>query len=283
MTIQTTTTDRRTMVQEISEHLGPDAVYAGAPSFAYNIGELRVERDNSIHSEDLEALEALKPFLLERGYIEAEPEDVEATDSEATEPEPEEPDTLQTRIPIEGMTCNQLKNLMHTLYTHQYLLNKVTRDETFVLPDDLITRLADNIPETVMDFETLLEDYKARGELSGIGMDEGTFYMNFPRSEAADKNLAYVDLACALVTAARNATRVKAIRLEPENEKYVLRSWLVRMGFGGVDLKASRNALLNGLKGHTAFRTEEAAAKHKEKYAEIRSIHRQLREESENE
>ena len=36
--------------------------------------------------------------------------------------------------------------------------------------------------------------------------------------------------------------------------------------------------LLNGLKGHTAFRNDADAMKHKEKYAAIRRISREARE-----
>ena len=60
MTLQTTPADRREMVQAISERLNSPAVYLRAPTYAYRIGGLTVERDGSIDSDD----EALYKYLL---------------------------------------------------------------------------------------------------------------------------------------------------------------------------------------------------------------------------
>lgn len=35
-----------------------------------------------------------------------------------------------------------------------------------------------------------------------------------------------------------------------------MRIWLLRIGFGGKDMKESRNTLMENLKGHSAFRTQ---------------------------
>ena len=96
--------------------------------------------------------------------------------------------------------------------------------------------------------------------------------------EKPEKTKAYIKLAGAIVDTAKTAKRVVTVVRRPINEKYVLRSWLVRLGMGGADYKSERNALLDGLKGHTAFRTDVEAQKHKAKYAEIRKKSRELRE-----
>lgn len=260
MTIQTHAEDRRTMVQKISEHLQAEARYQGPPTFSYAIGAVTVARDGSISSEDAEVLETLRPFLMEHGFIETEI------------------DTLAISAPTEGMDGNQLRNLIYTLYGYQHLLNRVTRRESFSISEAVTMRLGEYLPETLADFETLMGDLKALGDLTGIDFQDGTVTLNFPLDDAPEKNKAYADLASAMVRAAREAKRVNAEERRPENEKYVLRSWLLRLGFGGADFKASRNALLNGLKGHTAFRNDAEAMKHKEKYAEIRRIARETRE-----
>ena len=36
-----------------------------------------------------------------------------------------------------------------------------------------------------------------------------------------------------------------------------MRIWLLRIGFGGKEMKDSRNALMMNLTGHSAFRTQE--------------------------
>ena len=80
----------------------------------------------------------------------------------------------------------------------------------------------------------------------------------------------------AVVTSGR---KVFPERQEPENEKYFARAWLLRIGYNGADSKAERNLLLKHLKGHSAFPNDEAAEKHKTKYAEIRKEKRQAAQE----
>jgi len=263
MTIQTHAEDRRTLVKKIAEHLQAESRYQGPPSFSYSIGPVTVERDGSITGEDAEALEGLKPFLMEHGFIEPEIET--------------EIETLAISVPTEDMDGNQLRNLIYTLYGYQHLLNRVTRRESFSISEAVTTRLGEYLPETLAHFETLMGDFKALGDLTGVDFQDGTVTLNFPLDEAPEKNKAYADLVSAMVRAAREAKRVNAEVRRPENEKYVLRSWLLRLGFGGADFKASRNALLTGLKGHTAFRNDDEAMKHKDKYAEIRRIARETR------
>ena len=55
---------------------------------------------------------------------------------------------------------------------------------------------------------------------------------------------------------AREQKRIDPEERIEENEKYYMRIWLLRIGFGGKDMKDSRNALMENLKGHSAFRTQ---------------------------
>ena len=113
MTLQTNPAERREMVQAISERLGSPAVYLRTPTYAYRIGGLTVERDGSIISDDDALLEALRPMLIERGWL---------TDAEAsvTKTEPTEQDSeitqMELSFPVEDWTVPQLKNFLHTLY-----------------------------------------------------------------------------------------------------------------------------------------------------------------------
>ena len=111
MTLQTNPAERREMVQAISERLGSPAVYLRTPTYAYRIGGLTVERDGSIISDDDALLEALRPMLIERGWL---------TDAEAsvTKTEPTEQDSeitqMELSFPVEDWTVPQLKNFLHT-------------------------------------------------------------------------------------------------------------------------------------------------------------------------
>ena len=81
---------------------------------------------------------------------------------------------------------------------------------------------------------------------------------------------AFTLLTVNILEAAKAATRVQAQRQEPENEKYFMRGWLVRLGFGGKEAKGMRELFLKHLKGNSAFLTEADADKHRAKYAAIR-------------
>ena len=78
-----------------------------------------------------------------------------------------------------------------------------------------------------------------------------------------------------MIKKAKEAKRVSATPVVEENEKYYLRIWLVQLGMAGTANKESRKALLDGLKGHTAFRTKEEAEKfsiaQKEKRAAVKA------------
>ena len=80
MTLQTNPAERREVVRAISERLGSPAVYLRMPTCAYRIGDLTVERDGSIASDDEALLETLRPMLMERGWL---TESAAAADSEA--------------------------------------------------------------------------------------------------------------------------------------------------------------------------------------------------------
>lgn len=64
---------------------------------------------------------------------------------------------------------------------------------------------------------------------------------------------------------AKNQKRINPQQCMEENEKYYMRVWLIRLGFGGKAGKEVRNTLLANLKGHTAFRTEAEIERAKER------------------
>ena len=99
-------------------------------------------------------------------------------------------------------------------------------------------------------------------------MFEGLFA--FADKGNAVKNRAMVELFAILISAARKAKRVQPAVKKPENEKYYFRSWLLRIGMGTKASHESRMALLKGLKGWSAFRTEEEAKAHARKQKERR-------------
>ena len=307
MTIQTgITANRKALAAQISQELaGAPVTYAGVPSCAYRVGAcVTIDRQGNIEITNADAVAILTPFFAAQGWhtedhgaeasadLEAAEEQTEATSTEPDVPAAEEdlkasPDAPSSTectagygaylisIPTE-LTVAQLTNLVHMLYSQQRLLNKAAMDGRLTIPESLITRLAEYTPDTPEAFSQLLNDFKALGDLSGFGYEGGVVTMDFPFDEAhPERWTAYAGLVGRILRVAKEATRVKAELQTSENEKYYMRAWLLRLGYGGADLKAERKLLLQKLNGHSAFPNTAAAERHKEKYAAMRRAERE--------
>ena len=274
MTVTTNTTDRKALAKALADKLGTTAKYMGPPTFGYQVGDYIVDRDGNIEGEDFEAL---RDFLQSIGCF---PEEETEPAGEQTEPETETPDSgaqdqVSISVPADDLTPTQMKNLIFTLFTKQYLIGKMTGGDLLNIPDNLIARLMENTPETMEDFKAMLDAAKEDG-LTGFEFAEGKVTLTYAaHQDEPERNMLYAMLTARILKAAKEATRVFPERQEPENEKYFARAWLLRIGYNGADSKAERNLLLKHLKGHSAFPNDEAAEKHKAKYAEIRKEKRQ--------
>ena len=272
MTLQTNPAERREMVQAISERLGSPAVYLRTPTYAYRIGGLTVERDGSIISDDDALLEALRPMLIERGWL------TDAVDSEAEAPaakaEPTEQDSETTQMelsfPVEDWTVPQLKNLMHTLYSNQHILRRMTQSDALYIDRQLVGRLDE--AQNLDDWEARLADGLAMDTWKGCRIQDGkfTFEATFDERDPTRWQV-YGTLLGAMLRHAKAAKRVflKA-DADSENEKYRANSLLTRLGFGGTEHKALRRALTGHLNGYAAFKSEASMQAHREKYARLR-------------
>ena len=278
MTVTTNTTDRKALAKALADKLGTTAKYMGPPTFGYQVGDYIVDRDGNIEGEDFEAL---RDFLQSIGCF---PEEETEPAGEQTEPETETPDSgaqdqVSISVPADDLTPTQMKNLVFTLFTKQYLIGKMTGGDLLNIPDNLIARLMENTPETMEDFKALLDAAKEDG-LTGFEFADGKITLIYAaHQDEPERNMLYAMLTARILKAAKEATRVFPERQEPENEKYFARAWLLRIGYNGADSKAERNLLLKHLKGHSAFPNDEAAEKHKAKYAEIRKEKRQAAQE----
>ena len=256
MRMQTTAPDRKTLVKALAEHLGEEAVYCGPRSFAYTIGGVTVDREGQVILPEGMDPGGIQSFLVSKGWLEAAPA--------------VEPDQMTISVPAEGMTVKTMHNLILMLYSKQHLLNSAIKGDSIHITDAVIERLQQTLPETPADFKALVDDFKAQGQIAGVGFTNEAVSLSFPLSDKQDVIHVYTLLTVNLIAAAKAATRVLPDLQQPENEKYYMRNWLVRLGFGGKESKGLRSLLLKHLKGHSAFRTDAEANKHRDKYAEIR-------------
>lgn len=287
MTIQTNLNDRKELARRLIPFNHNEKLhYTGTPAFAYEGQGFRILRSGDIECDDEKTEAAITAFLQEAGIL-PQPESEEGTENEITQeptqqdetpgleevPQTEaEPDRMEIKVPLDGMDGVHLRNLVFMLHAQQYLLNRAAENENIHVPDRLIEDLKDEPVTDRTSFFAVYQNYSKEGRGFLITAETVTFY--FAVTDNAVKNRALVELAAFMVSAAKKAKRINPVTRKPENEKYYLRMWLLRIGMGTKASHESRMALLKGLNGWSAFRTEAEAQAHAERQKERRNQNR---------
>ena len=212
-------------------------------------------------------------FLQQEGIL-PQPQAVQKPQSQHDEETEQgtEPEMMEIKIPADGMDGAQMCNLVFMLHAQQYLLNRAAGQENIHVPDRLIEDLKDEPVSDRTSFFAVYQNYSKEGRGFLITAETVTFC--FAVTGNAVKNRALVELAAFMVSAAKKAKRVNPAPRKPENEKYYLRMWLLRVGMGTKASHESRMALLKGLNGWSAFRTEAEAQAHSERQKDRRNQNR---------
>lgn len=277
MTIQTNLNDRKELARQLIPFNHNEKLrYTGTPAFAYEGQGFRILRSGDIECDDEKTEAAITAFLQEAGIL-PQPEPAEESASEMPQEMPEmdampqtatEPDRMEIKVPIDGMDGAQLRNLVFMLHAQQHLLNRAAGHDNIHVPDRLVEDLKEEPGTDRTSFFAIYQNYSKEGRGFLIAADTVTFC--FAATGNAVKNRALIELVAFMVSAARKAKRVQPATRKPENEKYYLRMWLLRIGMGTKASHESRMALLKGLNGWSAFRTEEEAMAHARKQKERR-------------
>lgn len=252
MEITATAANRKDIAKAIAEFIGEQPVYLGPPTFAYRAGDFTVDRDGVITTEDEAAGEEVRQMLTEQGFIGAGEAQEEAESSTAI------------KVPLTGMTGQGITNLANLIHSKQYLLNRAVGKEGFSVNGALIVALGDTQFITAEDAVSFIKGFEGYG--TGFSFEDGCIVFDgFPYSGDDATVKAYSELSAAMVKAAREQKRIRPDETIEKNEKYYMRTWLVRLGFDGREAKETRRILLDNLKGHTAFRTEADKVKWNER------------------
>ena len=239
MRIETNAANRKDVVKAVSGILGQPSKYMGVPTCSYQIGNCTIDRSGAVETEDEKTAELVRAGLLEQGLIETPHTEVDET---------------TVSLPVEGMTAEGFKNLIYLIHSKQYLINRAFAEEVFRIPAELAEELG---RAEVPDAEAFLRIFQSHaGGCKGIGFFDGKMAFTLPAINDPDMILAFTHLAAAMAQQARGQKRIRPDETIEENEKYYMRIWLLRLGFGGKEGKEVRNLLLKNLKGHSAFRTE---------------------------
>ena len=284
-----TGSDRKAMVQVIGQTIGVKPVYMKVPTCAYAIGDITVDKEGSMiwdgHTDEAtiqkisEAL-AAAGFTAEHSQQEAEEQPAqEATESEtAAAPEPVE---LTVSLPTARHTGNTLRNLVNLVYTRAGLINKAL-GTSFAAEKELTEVLAEaEWIYSAEDFRLALASYEEEHgpALTGITITPETItFSTLPETNRPEKIKAFTELVAMMNKQALDQKRIKAKKVNEENEKYTLRIWLTRLGMNGPEYKGTRKVLMENLSGHAAFRTEAEKQRWMESQAEKRKAAEEVTE-----
>ena len=254
MRIETNAANRKDVVKAVSAILGQPSRYLGVPTCAYEVGNCTIDRSGAVETEDEKTAELVRAGLLEQGLIETPSTEIEGT---------------TVSLPVEGMTAEGFKNLIFLIHSKQYLINRAFAEEVFRIPAELVEALGS---AEIPDAETFLQTFQSHAEgCRGIGFQDGKITFTLPTADDPDMIKAFTHLTAAMVQQAKEQKRISPKETIEENEKYYMRIWLLRLGFGGKEGKEVRDLLMKKLKGHSAFRTEE----NKQRWQEARRNERE--------
>ena len=200
--------------------------------------------------------------------IDSDGSDTDTGDEPEARDMPDIPTGAVVSLPLTGHTAESLKNLVTMIYSKGALISKATGG-VFVAEKDLV--------DAILDESSLHSINALRGFLAGyeqeygsgiLGMKVGEdriVFDGFPDRVDADHVKTFTQLVSCMARTAKKQKRVVARETETENERYSMRTWLLRLGMNGPEFKEARKHLMANLTGHTAFRTAEEAERAKAK------------------
>ena len=229
-----TGSDRKELVNLVAETIGSPAKYQGAPSFAYTVDFITIDRNGVLSFDDRAdtgVIENLLEQLAAHGF-----------NAELPETAPDSPDTAENseveEVPGDEKITEHDETVGLTIY----------------LPKDKAN--IDLLRQLVQGKSGLIK--KALG-LKDLPIEEDSDEIVFPWFADAsdlspDEVKAYTAFISALCKLSANAKRVSMTEKPVDNEKYAFRCFLLRLGFIGREHKITRKILLRNLEGSSAFK-----------------------------
>jgi hypothetical protein len=256
--------DRKPLIEAMSQVLGLHAVYQGAPSFAYTVGDYTVNRNgvlsyNSNIHPDFAAV--LINDLQERGFT-AEKitvEDAAAEEIAIAELTMEE---SVTDAEITGETATEENAVGRAEGTVTANTAETAPDAdaptafTVEIPDAGFTQeTLENLKKIIVSKAALLKQALETDDLPITECDGKITFPWFTLHGLDGEADAYNRLVAALCKMAKNQKRVTATEKPAENAKFNMRLFLVRLGFIGDEYKTARKILLRNLTGNSAWKS----------------------------
>ena len=232
--------DRKILVKKLGEHFGVEPRYMGVPSFAYEIeteeGTLIIDRAGNTTLEGVEV-----KFTIN--------EDDKITREVQGQVENE----FEVALPFQDHSGATLRNIINMIASKQPLIKKAFNLEENIVEDSFVIGINEVKIETLEECKNVIEDIGARGCV-GIAFDFYERKVVFKFYQREEKREAYIQMVSLLNRHAQLQKYASAKCKATDNEKFALRTWLIRLGMVGNEYKEARKILLENMDGNGAFR-----------------------------
>lgn len=270
--IEMTGLTREDAAKIVAAHFGTTATRVNA-QWSYtedNQGrEWKITRDASIRIDGGEACELVTP-ILKWNDIETLQEIIRKLRRAGAKVN--ESCGLHVHIGAAGMTATAIRNLVNNVASHEQLLYKALNvhenRKRYCQPTDerFLRELNAKKPATLDELKPIWygdnRDHSEHYHSSRYTIvnlhalfTKGTIeFRIFNGTLHAGEVKTAIQLACALVAFAKASKRSLLRPVNIENEKFTMRTWLVRMGLSGEEFKTARHHLIKHLGGNAAWR-----------------------------
>lgn len=255
-----TGTGRKALVEAVSRILEKPAVYLGAPTFAYAVGDYRISRKGSLFSMNDAGREAMQHLVLclkEEGFI--------AEDSSVEDYLTEETVTDTAEAGVENVAGEATETAADNTGTAPLMATGNSDEEnalTIEMPKTGFTDISlDNLQKIIASKAALLRKALDTDNLAVIDTGDTLKFPWFTLHGLESEADAYSRLIAAMCDMAKKQKRVTAREQDAGNDKFNMRLFLVRLGFIGEEYKAARKLLLKNLTGNSSWKSGHAPQK----------------------
>lgn len=223
-----TGSDRKALVAAIAKITGAEEQYLGAPTFAYKVDYFTIDKNGTVNFDDRadsEEIENLIENLHDMGF-ETEGMKIMEIDIDGYSENDPEPIGFALGIPIAEIT-----NIPYS--------------------DDILEKLR----AIVVSKEKLLKKAIGTNQKLLTYEKDGTIWFDwFDRVHDSSLIGIYTEFFKAIYKMAAIAKRVTAKEKLTDNEKFTMRTFLIRLGLSGAEHKELRKHFTKNLSGNSAFR-----------------------------
>ena len=243
--------------------------------------EWKFQRDVSISGPDAEKCEMASPILTydDIEFLQGLIRELRGAGAKSSA---ERGCGIHVHVGAKGHTPQTLRNLANIMASHEQLLIRAlgidperTSRYCRTVDPDFLTALNKKKPQTMAGLADIW--YTTQGASYGrtqhynssryhmlnlhATFTKGTVeFRLFNGTMHAGRIKTYIQLCLGMSALAKEVRTASARPQQSENDKYAMRTWLLRLGFIGEEFATARDFLTRDLSGDTAFRNGRAAA-----------------------